>query len=85
LIGSWVFESKSFSSRNVSPIVSLVRIGGLILINSAACLFPKVAGGRFSWVRPSPCATGRNEKGANNTKTKTGTTNLREFNRLEAL
>jgi hypothetical protein len=36
--------------------VSLVSIGGLILMKSAACLSPKLAGGRFSCVSPSPYA-----------------------------
>ena len=38
-------------------MVSEVSIGGLILTKRLACLFPIVAGGRFSMKRPSPCAS----------------------------
>jgi hypothetical protein len=39
-----------------SCLLSVVKIGGLILTNRLAFLFPTLAGGKFSWVKPSAYA-----------------------------
>jgi hypothetical protein len=51
-----LFASNNLNCIYASCLLSVVKIGGLTLIKRLAFLFPTLAGGRFSWVKPSAYA-----------------------------